>query len=88
MLFEALLEDWMVGALKLMGERIFPHKLQSALLVGWMVGWMVGCMDGWLDGWMVGWLDGKRREERGEKTIYKNVGSPQTPDKPALLAQC
>ena len=23
-----------------------------------------------------------------KKTIYKNVGSTQTPDKPALLAQC
>ena len=31
---------------------------------------------------------GDARRPPPNKTIYKNVGSTQTPDKPALLAQC
>ena len=31
---------------------------------------------------------GDARHPSPNKTIYKNVGSTQTPDKPALLAQC
>ena len=31
---------------------------------------------------------GDARRPPPNKTIYKNVGSTQTPDKPALLAKC
>ena len=35
-----------------------------------------------------GFGDARRPPPNKKTTIYKNVGSTQTPDKPALLAQC
>ena len=35
-----------------------------------------------------GFGDAHRPPPNRKTTIYKNVGSTQTPDKPALLAQC
>ena len=63
------MDGWRLEAYR---ERLFPHKLQSALLVilgalkltrensfpisFWLEGWMDGWMNAWLDGWLDGWL--------------------------------
>ena len=41
-----------------------------------------------LGGALGGFGDARRPPPNKKTTIYKNVGSTQTPDKPALLAQC
>ena len=50
-----------------------------------------GCFGDALGGFgeaLGGFGEARRPPPNKKTTIYKNVGSKQTPDKPALLAQC